>query len=192
MTELKDKAIDIKGKQYVLVSDRVLFFNENYPNGCIFTERLSEGDMEIFKATIIPDVDKPERKFTWYSQAKWWEWFINKTAAMENAETSAVGRWLAMMGIWVIDSIASADEIKKAEGSNNWAIQKEVSNTDKLYVEKAWFNQENLDKFIEWKMHQQYKTLPDALKMIKQYYKISKAMEDKVKQLYESLETIKQ
>jgi hypothetical protein len=30
--ELKDKAIDIKGKKYVLVSDRVIYFNENYPN----------------------------------------------------------------------------------------------------------------------------------------------------------------
>ena len=37
MTELKDKAIDIKGKQYVLVSDRVLYFNETYPNVCIIT-----------------------------------------------------------------------------------------------------------------------------------------------------------
>ena len=36
---LKDKAIDIKGKKYVLVSDRVLYFNENYPNGCIQTTR---------------------------------------------------------------------------------------------------------------------------------------------------------
>ena len=36
MTEdksLKDRAIDIKWKKYVLVSDRVLYFNENYPNG---------------------------------------------------------------------------------------------------------------------------------------------------------------
>jgi hypothetical protein len=42
MTELIDKAIKIKGKDYVLVKDRVLAFNEYYPNGCIITERLSE------------------------------------------------------------------------------------------------------------------------------------------------------
>ena len=117
MTELIDKAIKIKGKDYVLVKDRVLAFNEYYPNGCIITERLSEWDMEIFKATVTPDCDKPERKFTWYSQAKWaedkWKMDINITAAMENAETSAVGRALAMMGIGVIDSVASADEMRK-------------------------------------------------------------------------------
>ena len=188
MTELKDKAIDIKGKQYVLVSDRVLYFNETYPNGCIVTERLSNENMEIFKATIIPDCDKPERKFTWYSQAKWWEWFINKTAAMENAETSAVGRALAMMGIWVIDSIASADEIKKAEGSNEWAVQKEASKTDKQDDEKPWFNQENLDKFVG--IAKQYKSADDALKEIKSYYRISRSMGEEVKKLYDNLQII--
>ena len=38
---LVDKAIDIKGKKYVLVSDRVMYFNEKYPNGCIQTTRES-------------------------------------------------------------------------------------------------------------------------------------------------------
>lgn len=189
MTELREKAIDIKGKQYVLVSDRVLYFNETYPNGCIVTERLSNENMEIFKATVTPDCDKPERKFTWYSQAKWWEWFINKTAAMENAETSAVGRALAMMGIWVIDSIASADEIKKAEGSNTWAVQKEVSKADKSASdEKPRFNKENLDKFVT--IAKQYKNADEALKEIKSFYRISKEKESEVRRLYEDLELI--
>ena len=189
MTELREKAIDIKGKQYVLVSDRVLYFNETYPNGCIVTERLSNENMEIFKATIIPDCDKPERKFTWYSQAKWWEWFINKTAAMENAETSAVGRWLAMMWIWVIDSIASADEIKKADGSNTWAVQKETSKADtSVSDEKPRFNKENLDKFTT--IAKQYKNADEPLKEIRSYYKVSKDNEWKIRRLYEDLELI--
>lgn len=61
---LKDRAIDIKGKDYVLVKDRVLYFNEVYPNGSITTERLSEGDREIIKAIVYPDCDKPNRFFT--------------------------------------------------------------------------------------------------------------------------------
>jgi hypothetical protein len=32
--------IDIKGKDYVLVKDRVLFFNKEYPNGAIQTQRI--------------------------------------------------------------------------------------------------------------------------------------------------------
>ena len=192
MTELRDKAIDIKGKQYVLVSDRVLYFNETYPNGCIITERLSNENMEIFKATVTPDCDKPERKFTWYSQAKWWEWFINKTAAMENAETSAVGRALAMMGIWVIDSIASADEMRKAEGSvSSWTIQKEVSKTDtqaKQADDKPWFNKEQLDMFCS--IANKYKDADEALKVIRTKYKVSKQYEGEVKKLYDNLKVI--
>lgn len=135
--QLTEKAIDIKWKKYVLVSDRVLYFNENYPNGSIVTQRIMTEDswVEIFKATVMPDCSKPERYFTGYSQAKRWDWFINKTSALENAETSAVGRALAMMGIWVIDSIASLDEINKAE---NTAKAKDMpSNPEPNWFEKA-------------------------------------------------------
>ena len=115
MNNLNAKAIDIKGKKYVLVSDRVLYFNETYPNGMIRTHLLSNPDSElvVVKAQVIPDLTNPDRFFTGHSQAKWGDGYINKTSALENAETSAVGRTLAMMGIGVIDSIASADEIKK-------------------------------------------------------------------------------
>lgn len=114
--DLQDKAISIQGKQYVLVSDRIIFFNNNFPNGSIKTELVSapEATQIIVKATIAPDSDKPERVFTGYSQAVVGQGMVNKTAALENAETSAVGRALAMMGIGVIDSVASADEMHKA------------------------------------------------------------------------------
>jgi hypothetical protein len=39
MTELNEKAISIKGKDYVLVKDRIIYFNETYPNGSIQTQR---------------------------------------------------------------------------------------------------------------------------------------------------------
>ena len=113
---LRQKAVKIKGKDYVLVSDRILAFNDAYPNGCINTELVSAPDSIIYiiKATVIPDMSKPERKFTGFSQAKIGQGMVNQTAALENAETSAVGRALGMMGIGVLDSIASADEMVKA------------------------------------------------------------------------------
>ena len=112
---LKDKAILIKGKAYVLVANRIVYFNETYPKGYIQTQLKSENDsfLVIVKAKITPDISQQDRFFTGYSQAKWGEGYINKTSALENAETSAVGRALAMMGIGVIDSIASVDEINK-------------------------------------------------------------------------------
>jgi hypothetical protein len=114
--DLKNKAIDIKGKKYVLVSDRVVSFNEEYPNGSIRTEMLSEPNSEVvvIKATVVPDIKNPDRFFNGHSQEKWGDGYINKTSALENCETSAVGRALGLMGIGVIDSIASVDEINKA------------------------------------------------------------------------------
>lgn len=115
MNDLKDKAIKIKGKDYVQVKDRVLFFNEEYTNGRITTELISnEGDEVVVKATVTPDVKNPERYFTGYSQANKTQGTINKTAALENCETSAIGRALASMGIGILDGLASADEMYKA------------------------------------------------------------------------------
>lgn len=159
---LEDKAIDIKGKKYVLVSDRIIYFNETYPDGSITTELVSdpESDSVIVKATIYP-VDKHidsagnDRRFTGYSQAIKGDGFINKTAALENAETSAVGRALAMMGIGVIDSVASVDEINKAQGSTG---QRKVTYASEKQIE--WIrsearnasgleHQDDVDKWIE-------------------------------------------
>lgn len=176
---LQDKAINIKGKQYVLVSDRVLYFNEIYPNGCIKTARLSEWDKEVIKATVIPDCTNMDRCFNGYSQATWWDGYINKTSALENAETSAVGRALAMMWIWVIDSIASMDEINKAENTAKaqknskyqddnwnplWWFQKAINNEKFMleclneddFINKIKWKY-NIDNVIEWQLREAYK-----------------------------------
>ena len=137
MKDLKEKAIKIQNKSYVLVSDRIIWFNENYPNGCIKTEKIFEDEKTIeFKATVIPDIEKPDRYFTGHSQEKFDSSFINKSSAMENAETSAVGRALALMGIGVIDSIASVDEINKSKNFSSKyakvARQEEVSTVNQV------------------------------------------------------------
>lgn len=120
--EIKLPTVNIKGNKYTLVKDRILYFNQAYPNGCIVTELLSEPESErvVVKATVCPDVDKPARHFVDHSQAVIGDGMVNKTAALENASTSAVGRALAMMGIGVIESVASADELNKATTSSNY------------------------------------------------------------------------
>ncbi len=152
--DLKEKAIDIKGKKYVLVADRIIYFNEQYPEGYIQTELISEpeSDIVIVKAFVHPG---DARVFTGYSQAIKGDGFINKTAALENAETSAVGRALAMMGIGVIDSVASVDEINKAQGSSGerqmkFATPKQIEwvrNTAARVYNLE--HQEDIDKAIE-------------------------------------------
>lgn len=127
--------VKIKGKDYTLVKDRVLAFNDEYPNGSIVSEMITPYDSQriIMRATVTPDVDKPERKFVDYSQAVIGDGMINTTAALENASTSAVGRALAMMGIGVIESIASVDEINKATSSTG-IKPKQAAAPANLYV----------------------------------------------------------
>jgi len=121
---LADKAINLKGKQYVMVADRVLYFNEAYEDGCIVTTLLSrpEDSHVVIQANVYPDGMTGTRRFVGHSQAVIGEGMVNKTAALENAETSAVGRALAFMGIGVIESIASSDEINKAQLTKPTAI----------------------------------------------------------------------
>ena len=177
--QLTNKAIDIKWKKYVLVSDRVLYFNETYPNGAIQTQRImtEEPWIEIFKATIIPDCDHPERFFTGYSQAKWGDWFINKTSALENAETSSIWRWLAMMWIWVIDSIASLDEINKAENT--------AKTSKKSYVKESWFQaaMNNVD-FIKGCLDED-----DYINKIKWKYEMDEVQEWQLRRRYKDITT---
>lgn len=162
--DLKDKAIKYKDKDYVLVSDRVIYFNDTYPKGAITTELITEpdSDLVIVKATVFPE--DSQRKFTGYSQAVKGDGFVNKTAALENAETSAVGRALAFMGIGVLDSIASADEINKATGSTG----KRPTLSDK---QLSWLraeagrvsgieNGEDLDAWIEQELNYKLSDIP--------------------------------
>ena len=132
---LSKKAIDIKGKKYVLVADRILYFNQEYPNGRIKTYLKSKPEAErvVIKAIVVPDVDNEKRCFTGYSQALWGDGYINKTSAIENCETSAIGRALAMMGIGVVDSLASVDEINKAEIQSKMSL----SNTQVKQISEA-------------------------------------------------------
>jgi hypothetical protein len=168
---LADKAIKIQGKDYVLVSDRIIYFNTAFPNGSITTELVSDPESQnvIVKATARPHDEGTEysRSFTGYSQAVKGAGFINKTAALENAETSAVGRALAMMGIGVIDSVASADEINKAKGTDEKVVTRKqalynafIEADIKTFTDQKFFINSVLGK-------ESIETAPEADKVLK-------------------------
>ena len=108
------KKIQIKGKDYIEVNERVKQFHKDYPNGSITTELIEMTDRFITKTTVIPDVKNSDRKFTGIAYEKEDSTFINKTSALENCETSSVGRALGMLGIGIDTSIASYNEVANA------------------------------------------------------------------------------
>ena len=104
---------------YVQVNERIEKFYEKYPNGSIQTEIHSimdgpEGKVAIIKAYAYRDREDP-RPATGHAYEKENSSFINKTSYIENCETSAVGRALAMLGFEIKKSIASKEEVENAK-----------------------------------------------------------------------------
>ena len=108
------KKIQIKGKDYIEVNERIKEFHKQYENGSISTDLIEMTDRFITKTTVIPDAKNPDRKFTGIAYEKEDSTFINKTSALENCETSSVGRALGMLGIGIDTSVASYDEVANA------------------------------------------------------------------------------
>jgi hypothetical protein len=118
MNQPQLKTVNFRGKNYTLVEGRIAFFNTSHPRGGIKTEIIGNPAEWVFvKAVVTPDVDKPERFFTGHSQSKW-EGNINRQSALENAETSAIGRALASMGL---GGGASYDEMVKCGATEEQA-----------------------------------------------------------------------
>lgn len=107
------KTINIKGKEYIPVVERVKEFHKLYPEGIILTHILSNDDKRIvMKAEVWLKKGTEDFRFTGHSQAEWGNGIMGNVA-LEVAETSAVGRALGFAGIGIDTGIASADEIRK-------------------------------------------------------------------------------
>lgn len=137
LKNLEKKSVNLKGSQYVLVKDRVLFFNENYPSWKITCDFFVFEWTKLCKAIIIPDVENPNRFFTGTAEVLELWWF-NKMK-FETAETSAVWRALAMMWIWVVESIASIDEININKNAIQASKNTEIKKTEKTIYADRWF-----------------------------------------------------
>ena len=100
---------------YVQVNERIEKFYEKYPEGSIQTEIImNENGMVIFKAYAYRN-QEDTRPATGHAMEKEGSTYINKTSHIENCETSAVGRALAMLGFEIKKSVASREEVENAK-----------------------------------------------------------------------------
>lgn len=107
------KSIDVKGKQYIPVVERIKAFRMLYPEGCIRTTLVSDdGDVCVIRAEVCTDQGQVLGTGTAFENRS--GSYINKTSYIENCETSAVGRALGMAGFGIDESMCSADELLNA------------------------------------------------------------------------------
>ena len=111
MKELK--SINIKGKQYVEVNERLRYFRENYKDWSLESEVIQKTENSITIKASIKD-DQGRVRANGLAEEIKGSTFINKTSYVENCETSAWGRALANLGIGIDVSVASFDEVANA------------------------------------------------------------------------------
>ena len=108
----KLRTVNIKGKEYVEVNERIKAFRDMYPKGSIMTDIVSNQDgICVIKAVIVVD---NQIVATGHAYEKEGSTFINKTSYIENCETSAIGRALGCFGIGIDTSVASVEEVANA------------------------------------------------------------------------------
>lgn len=113
ITEQGISTINIKGKDYATVNERVKYFRNNFKDYRLVTNIISLNEnycvleAQIFDPNgnmVANGLAREEKEST----------FVNKTSYVENCETSAWGRALGNLGIGITDSIASAEELVNA------------------------------------------------------------------------------
>lgn len=128
------KPVTIKGKQYIPVSERIKFIADNF-NYSIETDYQYFAERKMWVVQAILKIKKGD---DWYSYSGLAQEIesgnykdVNFTSALENAETSAIGRCCAFAGIGIDGGIASADEVNKAI---NRAEVDEVGDEKRMYL----------------------------------------------------------
>jgi hypothetical protein len=112
------KTVNIKGKEYVPVNERIKHFrtDKNYDGYSLESEIIELTDAIITIKAIIKNSEGRVIATGLANESKN-DGYINKTSYIENCETSAWGRALSNLGIGIDTSIASYDEVLKAQQS---------------------------------------------------------------------------
>lgn len=110
------RAIDVKGKRYVMVNEKVKAFRSLFPEGFIRTDILSLENGVVVMQSKAGYYENGSEKIlgTGLAFERQDSSFINKTSYIENCETSSIGRALSFLYLGADDSIASAEELANA------------------------------------------------------------------------------
>ena len=145
------KTVDIKGKKYVEVNERLKYFRteEKYKDYSLESEVIELANGVITVKAIIKDGNGVV-KATGLAQEKESSSFINKTSFVENCETSAWGRALGNLGIGIDTSVATAEEVMNAINNQQPTINPDLDLIEGLkacssYSELSVYYKNNFD-----------------------------------------------
>ncbi len=105
--------VKIHNKSYLTVAERISMFRNDHPEHTILTEILSIDDSRVLIQATIQD-ESGRTLSQGIAEEVRGSSNINKTSAVENCESSAIGRCLAFYKYSGDESIASADEVQRA------------------------------------------------------------------------------
>ncbi len=113
MRELQNmQRVNIKGKMYATVASRVDAFRKHFPTATISTHLIHDDEVRVVvEAKITVD---GTLLGTGMAEEQRGKGLINTTSALENAETSAIGRSLAAIGLGGSSEYASSFEVENA------------------------------------------------------------------------------
>ena len=151
--------IDLKGKNYAMVPERVTAFRKLYPEGFIHTQILNmspDGKVVVMqaKAGYFREDGSEVILATGLAREVQGQGMVNNTSHIENCETGAVGRALGMLGLGLNGGgICSAEELVNAitaQKQNEAAEKAETKKANKKAYENANGNVAIADKLPEW------------------------------------------
>jgi hypothetical protein len=117
--------VNIRGKEYMTVALRVQNFREAHPDWSIVTQIVHRDENEVVMVATILN-DQGRILATGHAEEKRKASQINSTSALENCETSAIGRALAGAGFGGSE-FASANEVQNAIQQQNPGVDKAVA-----------------------------------------------------------------
>src|SRR5688572_24737004 len=103
---------------YITVAERIAEFYKLNPHGKLLTSVLEHNAKKGFvlmKCEAYCKIDDAGPSATGHAFEYRDDGEVNRTSYVENCETSAVGRALALLGYGVTNGIASREEIRKVE-----------------------------------------------------------------------------
>lgn len=141
--------VNIRGKEYQTVALRVMRFREAHADHSLITEVLHrDADCVVMRASIIDTAGR--LLATGHAEEYRKATEINRTSALENCETSAIGRALAAFGFGGTE-FASANEVERAVNGDKGSsldrtlvmkcranIQEHIAHDRELGVKQEW------------------------------------------------------